>query len=228
MNNILANILKSRVETLEWADRVAGLVQTANVRVKDGDSVTEKSYPISCNVTYDACIKGKYRDLAPDSKKKSVIYFEDRGGSFVERIGNRIKMRSSLRLVCWLNLKNINEASCDDDSGACGVSGTYVIDVIKSLPSKPFATADFISIALTNITQVERSVDIFSRYTYNEQATQYLMYPYDYFALDIDIDYTIPCIIAPVIWPEPEPVDSVTFDSMLITFDNENITWDAI
>jgi hypothetical protein len=179
-------------------------------------------------VTYDACIKGVYKDLAPDSKKKSIIYFEDRGITFVERLANRIKMRSSLRLVCWLNLKNIAEAVCDDDSGACGVSGNYVIDVIKVLPSKPFSTADFISIALTSISQVERGVEIFSKYTYNEQATQYLMYPYDYFALDLECEYTIPCIIAPVVWPEPVPPDTVTFDSMEITFDSELITWDAI
>ena len=220
MNNIIANILKSRIETIDWSEKVAGLVQTANIRVKNGESITDKSYPISCNVSYEACIKGTYDQLAPDSKKKSIMYFEDRGVSFVEREGNRMKFRSSLRLVGWLNLCLI------DDS--CGVSGNYVIDVIKALPSKPFSTADFISIAITSISQVERSVDIFSRYTYNEQATQYLMYPFDYFALDLEMEYTIPCIVAPVVWPEPEPTDSISFDSMAVSFDDETITWDAI
>ena len=221
MNNSIANILKSSIETVDWADKVAGLVQTANVRVKNGDSISDKSYPISCNVTYEACIKGTYDELAPNSKKKSIMYFEDRGVSFVEHSGNKMKFRSSLRLVCWLNLCLI------DDS--CGVSGSYVIDIIKKLPSKGFAASGFYSILITSISQVERSVDIFSKYTYNEQATQYLMYPFDYFALDLEIEFIIPCISGtPVPEVEPEPGDSITFDSMEVTFDDETITWDAI
>jgi UDP-3-O-acyl-N-acetylglucosamine deacetylase len=74
-----------------------------------------------------------------------------------------------------------------------------------------------ISIYISSITQVERSVDIFSKYTYNEQATQYLMYPYDYFALDLDIDFMIPCIETPSELP----------DFMNLTADNTEITADT-
>lgn len=195
MNHKIANIFKGYIDDLAWVDKIAGLVQTAHIRIKDGDSAVEKSYPVSCDITADACIAGEYQSLTPESSKKSVVYFEDGGVDFIERVGNRLKFKSSLRLVAWLNLREINRADCDADSGNCAVSGDYVIDVIKVLPTVPISTADFVSIHITSISQAERSVSIFSKYTYSEFATQYLMYPYDYFALDLSIDFVIPCQI---------------------------------
>lgn len=201
MNNKIANLLKSYIAELEWSDKLSGLVQTAHIRVKNGEDVSEKSYPVSCDISADACVKGAYQDLAPDSKKKSVIYFEDKGVSFVERIGNRMKFDASLRLVCWLNHSLIQGGICDPDTIGCGSTGDYVIDVIKALPTTPIKTDDFISIQITGISQAERDVSIFSKYSYNEVATQYLMFPYDYFALDLNISFTVPCVSAPYVAP---------------------------
>lgn len=192
MNNTIANILKGYIDDFTWIDKIAGLVQTANIQEKIGDNITEKSYPIACDVTADACIKGHYKDLIPDSKKKSVLYFEDRGGvQFESREGGKLRYTASLRLVGWLNLKLLLEDSCGTSTGNCGVSGAYVIEIIKALPYIPFDVGDFYSITIEPPSQVERSVDIFSRYTYSEEATQYLLYPFDFFALDIDVEFTI-------------------------------------
>jgi hypothetical protein len=195
MNNKLAHILVNYIEYLDWIDKISGLVQTVSIRKKIEDAVVVKTFPVSCDIDYDSCIKGRYQDLAPDSKKKSVLYFEDRGVSFIKRNGNTLQFQSSLRLVCWLNLKLIHSATCDSDVEHCGVSGDYVIEVIKALPSIPFTEGDFISIYINSISQVERSVDIFSKYTYSETAVQYLLFPFDFFALDFSIDFTIPCIV---------------------------------
>jgi hypothetical protein len=198
MNNKIASIFKGYLETLSWADKVAGLVQTVSIRTADS---TAKSYPISCDVTADACISGAYQDLCPNSKKKSVLYFEDKGVSMVARQGTRLKFKSSMRLVGWVNLKLIQEAECDADTIGCGSIGDYVIDVINLLPNSPIQTADFISIMVSDIAEAERDVSIFSKYTYSETGVQYLMFPYGYFALDLSIDFTIPCVpgSAPVV-----------------------------
>lgn len=186
MNNKIAGIVKGYIEDLAWIDKISGLVQTVVVMVPSGkDSAVQKSYPISCNITADACKKGAYQDLCPDSKKKSVVYFEDRGVQEIEKYGNRIKFRSIIRLVAWLNLCLISDS--------CGTSGDYVIEVIKTLPKTPFSTTDFVSINIALINQAERDVSIFSKYTYSETAVQYLLYPYDFFAIDLTIDFVIPC-----------------------------------
>ena len=194
MNNKLANILKGQIEDLTWIDKIAGLVQTANVRITSGDNTTEKSYPISCNVTADACLKGDYQDLCPNSKKKSVVYFEDQGLQFDRQEGNRLYYNSSLRLVCWLNLQLIQEAGCKKDVTGCGTSGDYVLEVIKKFDYKPFDQDGLYGVMIHPPSQVERSVDIFSKYSYSEVATQYLMSPFDYFALDYQITFCIPCL----------------------------------
>lgn len=185
MNNKISNLLKTYLEPLSWTEKLSGIVQTVSVKEGLKDAPVDKTYPVSVNITAEQGTKGAYLDLAPNSKKKSVLYFEDKGVSYVERLGSRLKFQSSLRLVCWLNLGMIGDVP--------GVSGDYVIAVIKALPTTPIQTADFVSIFISGISQVERDVSIFSKYTYNEQALQYLMYPYDYFALDLTIDFVIPC-----------------------------------
>jgi hypothetical protein len=223
MNNKIANLIKSYVDDLEWSDKIAGLVQTANIRVKNGEDVSDKSYPVSCDISADACIKGAYQDLAPDSKKKSVIYFEDKGVSFVEKIGNRLKFDSTLRLVCWLNHSLIQGGICDPDTIGCGSTGDYVIDVIKSLPTSPIQTDDFISIQITGISQAERDVSIFSKYSYNEVATQYLMFPFDYFALDLTISFVVPCVKAPYVVPDVQYNDWFLPSADLVSYMWENV-----
>lgn len=193
MNHKIASLLKGYLQPLTWKDKLAGLVQTANIRMKSGEDISPKSFPVSCDIDADTCTKGAYQDLAPDSKKKSILYFEDKGVSFVERSGNRLKFTSSLRLVGWLNLREIQGESCDSEVTGCGSVGDYVIEVIKALPTTPFSTADFVSIYITNISEAEQSVDIFSKYTYNENAVQYTMFPFQFFALDLTIDFVIPC-----------------------------------
>jgi hypothetical protein len=198
MNSLIANIFKGYLENLTWHDKLAGIVQTASINVKNGpNSIEGKTFPISCDIDIDACLKGAYQDLAPDSKKKSILYFEDKGVSFVERQGNRMKFQSSLRLVGWLNLKLIQEESCDSGVTSCSDAGRYVINVLQVLPTVPFHTTDFVSIQIVSIAEVERDVSIFSKYSYSETATQYLLFPFSFFALDFLIDFVIPCIERP-------------------------------
>lgn len=193
MNHKIANILKSYVEIVSWVDKIAGLTQVANIRLKEGESSSEKSFPISCDIDPDSCKKGKYQDLAPDQSKKSVMFFEDRGGVTIEKHeGNRIFYQCQLRLVVWLNIRLIEDVTCDANA-SCGVSGDYVIDVIKRVPYHPFNSGGFYGIFIEPPEQVERSVGIFDRYTFNEPQTQYLMHPFDYFALDFTIHFAVPC-----------------------------------
>jgi hypothetical protein len=194
MNNKIADIIKGQIEGLTWIDKIAGLVQTANVRITSGETATEKSYPISCNITADACMKGGYQDLCPNSKKKSIVYFEDRGLTFDRQEGNHLYYVSSLRLVCWLNLQLIQEEACKKDVTGCGTSGDYVLEVIKKFDYKPFNSGGLYGIMIHPPSQVERSVDIFSKYTYSEVSTQFLMFPYDYFSLDFSVDFFVPCL----------------------------------
>ena len=59
----------------------------------------------------------------------------------------------------------------------------------------------FIRIELTG--EETKNVSIFSKYTYNEEEKQYLIYPFDYFALNYEISFYVgincidPILISP-------------------------------
>ena len=145
MNSAVANILKTKIETLPFVDTIAGLVTVGQKK----DKTEVLRFPISRDVTHTDCINGRYTDLIPNDKKTSVIYFEDRGISNNGTSGRRTIYESQLTLVAWLNLKKI------------GIEN-----------------------------QLVKNTQIFSAYTFREEA-QYLMFPFDYFALNISVTFEI-------------------------------------
>lgn len=190
MNRKIANILKERIEGLSFVDRIAGLVQPVRVDVKSGDGRSEKVFPISCDLEYSECIKGKYEDLAPNSRYKSVVYFEDNGVRFVRRERHLLYYESSLRLVGWLNLAKLYDKECKPD--VCDLSACAITEVIQAIDSSPYHDDPFMHLYSIITSQEIRDANIFGRYTYNEKVTQYLMSPYDFFALNIQTAFAIP------------------------------------
>jgi hypothetical protein len=191
MNHTIADILKARIINLDFIDKIAGLVSATYFDEKgEGDAKVQKCFPISCTTTVEDCKNGLYNDLCPDSKYKTVIYFEDRGVSFDRREGVFIYYKSNLRLVCWINIAKINSDTCQDGTD-CAISAELIKEIICAMPEHPMNIAPFVRVYPVITSQEIRSNSIFSQYTYNEKQTQYLMYPYDYFALDITTDFAV-------------------------------------
>lgn len=193
MNQGIANILKGYIDDLSFVDKIAGLVSTQYMTITDenGTKVT-KSYPVACCTTADDCKTGAYNDLTPNSAYKTVIYFEDGGVSLLESTGRFKKLRSRLRLVCWINVAKLNSDTCYIDS-PCTASTNIIIEILRNIPEFPVNHIPFMQVKFDVVNQVVRSNSVFSQYTYNEKQTQYLMSPYDYFALDIETTFAI-CI----------------------------------
>lgn len=191
MNQAIADIIKTQIEDLDFIDKIAGLVQTVHIDIanENGERVT-KSFPVACCVTADDCIAGAYNDLAPNSKYKTVIYFEDGGVSFVKNTRSHKFFRSTLRLVCWINVAKLKEQECYNTL-SCTVSAHLIADIIRHLPVYPQNISPFDAVSFEVTDQVIRSNSIFSQYSYNEKQTQYLLSPYDFFALTIQTDFAI-------------------------------------
>lgn len=182
----IANVLKGYVDDVGFADKVTGLVKVASVSDKNeaGQSIIRK-YPISCDVSNTDCEKGKYLDLVPSKKYKSIMYFEDGGTSLVEDKGRFLSYSARLKLVGWLNANKLG-------STLCSISGVAVAALIKKLPRSFFHSGIYRNMRIVSLNQDIKGVAIFSKYTYKEEVVQYLMYPYDYFALNITVEFDIP------------------------------------
>lgn len=202
MNQAIANIIKGNIEDLDFVDKIAGLTSVAVMSITDEENnKVLKRFPIACCTSVEDCKQGAYNDLCPDSKYKSVIYFEDQGVSFVKSEGNFKWYQSTLRLVCWLNVAMLN-AECCSDGITCTLSSKVIAQIIRAMPQFPEDHSPMMSVYSEIVDQLVRSSSIFGQYTYNEEQTQYLMYPFDYFALTIRTnfsicltgeDYFIPC-----------------------------------
>lgn len=192
MNQAIANIIRAQIADLDFVDKIAGLVSTqyANFPTEGGGTV-QKSFPLACCVTANDCKQGAYNDLCPNSQYRTVIYFEDEGISFNRYESKWKYYTSSLRLVCWINIPKIfGVEKCNYDI-TCSVSAKIISDIIMTLPQHPQNILPFDNVYSEVTGQVIRSNSIFAKYTYNELQTQYLLYPYDYFALDIRTDFAI-------------------------------------
>jgi hypothetical protein len=191
MNQKIADIIKTKIECLDFVDKIAGLVSTTYMNVTDenGNKV-QKAFPIACNVTAEDCKQGLYNDLCPDSKYKTVIYFEDGGVRLNERKGNNICYTSNLKLVCWINVA-LYKADCCGDNGGCSSSADIIKKILCVLPGQPENIDPYIKVMPIVISQDVRSNSIFGKYTYNEKQVQYLMYPFDFFALNIQTTFCV-------------------------------------
>jgi hypothetical protein len=177
MNKEIANILKSFIEPLPFVDTLAGLVQTiefASLEDKEKGKIIRFPASVDSNTTPTGKA-WQYADLVPNSSKKSVIYFEDRGLKTTGKNRFGIGFESELRLVCWMN---------SDDP-------LPLVSIINALSDGVFNEAPItgIKITLGNILGLEDK--IFGKYSYEESVNQFLMFPFSAFAIDLKINFNV-------------------------------------
>jgi len=190
MNQAIANIIRGHIEDLDFVDKIAGLVAAVTFDVKSGDEIVQKTFPIACCVDTDECIAGAYEDLMPSSKYNTLIYFEDGGISFDRYESKWGYYTSTLRLVCWINVAKILGDECNIET-TCSHSAHLIAEIIRALPLFAENHPPFDQVYSEVMSQEVRSNSIFSAYSYDEKHTQYLMYPYDYFALNIETKFAV-------------------------------------
>lgn len=161
---------------LNWSETVAGIAKPVKFTDRTADGVMTRVMPVACG---EACEDGqRYFNLVPDSEKKSIIYFEDFGTRIKEKDSRRYDCEVTLRLVCWMNLQKIGITDCT-------LSAVAVSQVLSAVPLQLPDEVPFNQLVFRVTDQLPRTPAIFERYTYNESVNQYLMWPYDYFALMI-------------------------------------------
>ncbi len=186
MNAEIANILKEEIQGLPFIDRLGGLVKVIRKQEVTDKGTIVKSFPVDCGTTLQDCNTGKYKDLIPNSKYKSIHYFEDLGITISGQDQATFTFDAKLKLVGWLNLKKLGKTDCS-------VSHLAQAAILKKIRSKNF---NDVSRGITNIQIRCTGIDpktsvIFSKYSYPEEVTQYLMYPFDYYAMNFNVSFTV-------------------------------------
>lgn len=196
MINQVGNILINKFATLPFVDKYAGVVKTLSFMMPKGETTVKKMFPAACSTTIEECESGQYKDLIPDSSKKSVMYLEDKGMRFIKREGGNLYWRGTYDLVCWLNMKKLGFTDCS-------YSAIAITSIIAKVPLTPFNDGIYQRISIMPISQGSKQVNPFQKYSYDETVTQYLMYPFDYFVLTLEVDFIInqKCLEIPALNP---------------------------
>jgi len=182
MNEMVANMIKEKVMAIRFADKVGGLVRPVTINM-NGE---KKTFPVSWDVSSSDLQKGKYKDLMPCSKYKSLMYFEDGGTTMLERINDIQFFQSNLRLIGWIDTSKFPQFKCTNP-----LAPQMIIEIMEALPTAKKTEAPFLYMEIKVNSESVKSASIFGAYTYDEQSTQYLFYPYDYFLLNISVRYGI-------------------------------------
>lgn len=194
MLNIICENLKTQLETLPFSDKVAGLTKIAVKHVEstldDGSvyKISESRFPVAYNVSGVRCQNtSQYKDISPDSSKKSVMYFEQIASETIETDTTKaLTHRTQLRLVVWLNLKalglDINEELCQ-----LNAIKNQVTDLVSG--ANKFTCQNEIRANVSPFRIVEDPT-IFTKYSYDKTLIEnMLLYPYAYFAIDFNVSW---------------------------------------
>ena len=188
MNAIIANILKERIGHLDFISKTAGLVHVAEKLQPtdiDGAFIVSK-FPISNDVEYNQCINtGGYKDLIPNSYTNGILYFEDFGNTPLGRSKGAFEYRSKLRLVVWFNNKLIQ------GSNKKSISHFLITEIRNKLETGYFNSQGITRIKVNAINIVGNDYKLFERYTYPNDILKFLMYPYEAFGIDLNVEYSI-------------------------------------
>lgn len=187
MNKELASILKDRIAPFPFIDVLAGLVQTVEEVHETENGTVRKRFPLSSDTNMtDACAGGLERALTPDSSKKSVIYFEDFGSQVTREGRNGAQSYiSTIRLVAWLNRERLTGDAYTSISGYC------IAAICRRLDLKFENTGIFQRLRVNPSRIPIQDASLFSRYTYDEAERQYLLPPFEVFAIDFSCSYHV-------------------------------------
>lgn len=186
MINDIGNIIIEKISALTWLDKYTGVVKIAqyNQPTEDG-RVIKKSFPISCKDSDPDCsVISKYQEFCPDNKKKSVLFLEDKYVRFVKREGDLFFFQASYDMVAWLNIPLLGESQCS-------ISSLALLSVFSALPSIPFSSGVYQRVSISPLGQESKARNPFAKYSFDESINQFLIYPYDYFILPINVDFVV-------------------------------------
>lgn len=193
MNKELANKLRIILEPLPFVDLFAGLAQVQEYNVnpeidpekKGIPKMLTKKFPVSYDTNLIDC-GGKEVPLIPDSNRKGILYFEDAGTANIKASARGIDYKSQLVLVCWMNKEKITPSPYDEITLKC------ITQILSKLITNPINVGYFTRLKIQANQIYQQDKRIFASYTYNEAQNQYLRPPFEFFAIRLTCDYSIP------------------------------------
>lgn len=179
VNLIVDQIVTGLKLDLSFVDKITGIVKPGQASI--GGAV--KTFPIAYNTDPTTCNDSELLDFVPDDRKISIIYFEDRGTSMTRMENQSVYFVSNFTLICWYNYKRLSPAMTNPS--------LIVGNIIKYLPLVMGNITPLIGVVLSVTGQQDNTGGVFSKYSYIEDQSQFITYPYGYLAMDLQAEYSV-------------------------------------
>lgn len=192
----IIQVVNDKIAALSFVDRLGGVATPVEQ--------AGKSFPITESMIGARCFEtGRYKDLLPDHAFESVIFWEEDGPAAFSKStfpasrrklgGGFIDMSQNMTLLVWLNLKALGK---DEAFGSTGVQMALmrVINRTYKVLTVPFRIRR-LSFEVTG--RLTRDSNIWAKYTALDNANTLFLYPYDHFALSVQVKATIPVACLP-------------------------------
>jgi hypothetical protein len=180
MNASIAELLKLRIQQFSYVEKLGGIVRAVSFE-RQGGRIT---IPVGSGVEDPLqCGDNELLDLVPDERYKCIVFFEDRGLVPVVSRTRGQSWTSNLRLVCWVNTAKLG--------GDANAADAVLQQFLGVLNSGPYNLDPFIGIRHRLSGVASKGPSIFAAYTFPDAARQYLLWPFDAFAIDIATEFRI-------------------------------------
>lgn len=182
-------------------EKYGSLVFPLSVPEKVGETTTgepilkEKVFPVACGVNFQDCVANrKYQELVPNSRYKSIAYWEQLGDATMNQAEMRQAHKSGLlvfdipaRLVVWLNIQKLNINN--EAFQSCSIAAPVALQIEKALHNRAgFSITNdaYQNATVTYIFQGQEPKEyarVFGRYTYGNETAKFMLFPYDWVSL---------------------------------------------
>lgn len=203
---MISNVIDSVTPLLTnlcWLERYSGLTRLVNRDVTIEGEKIERRFPVSCNTINLHCGEDeKYVNLVPDSRYKSLMYWEqltsiaDKG---VFKRKSRV-YEFTARLVTWVNMAALGHDTCSIMDQIYGeLSGILNQDYIAT----DITGLNLIKTSTTEFASWDEAVKVFSKYNYGNDNKLFFN-PYDIGAITVRFSFVAdPTCFAPIECNDP-------------------------
>jgi hypothetical protein len=189
MIETILNALSEKINgSSDFLSKPCGVARLQRERVEK----KVKVYPVVPNLDPNTCNKQPYLAMVPSTDETAYCFFEVIDDLVNENEKKRFKAIATVRLVGWINTKRFENYK----------SSSIELSLMKYLSISNLELPSNITPTSLEILRIEpKNAQIFSKYTFDEVETQYLMHPFDYFSIQFKIIYTIAygCVDIPIL-----------------------------
>ncbi|MGF7219036.1 hypothetical protein GGR92_005216 [Spirosoma lacussanchae] len=182
INSLIADYCRRALLDMDGPviSRLAGLVKTLETDAFTKGKTSRFPIPVEASQTPKASRGKSFPDLVPDDSERFIVYFEDGGAT-----KSGMRWTSKLRLIGWGDARQFSAQPIE-------VPGLLIAHITTRLEHRlPVAHNPISGLRCQVVASPEASANLFSRYTYGEVRSQYLLSPYFAFGLDLQLTFVL-------------------------------------